>query len=80
MNKTQVSKKLAHLVPMLPRGNTYLPRVTARYAFPPNTLGTRKLWFVQRHEIQCNTKLLEFSVAYYILKSVFKQTDCNRGS
>jgi len=42
INKAQLSKKLALLVLMLPRGNTYLPRVTARYAFPPNTVGTRK--------------------------------------
>ena len=54
INKTQVSKKIAHLVPMLQRGNTYLPRVTAQYAFPPNKAGTRNLWFVHRHEENYN--------------------------
>ena len=43
INNAQFSKKPAHLIPMLLRGNTYPHRVTARYAFPPNTVGTRKL-------------------------------------
>jgi len=34
INKTQLSKKTAHLVPMLLRGNT---------------VGTRKLWFVHSY-------------------------------
>ena len=49
INKAQLSKKLADLVPMLLRGNAYFPRVTARNAFPPNTVGMRNLWFVHWH-------------------------------
>jgi len=51
INKGLLGKKLAHLVPMLPPGNTYLSKVTARYAFPLNMVGTRKLWFVYRHDV-----------------------------
>ena len=48
INKAQVCQ-ITSLSPMLLRGNAYPTNNTARYEFPPNTVGTRSLWFVHSH-------------------------------
>jgi len=43
INKAQLSKKLAYLVPMLPRGNTYLPRSHNTICIPTEYGGNEKI-------------------------------------